>query len=216
MELVVYNEAGEVVERIEVSDAVFGASFNGPLVHQAVVAQQANARQGTASTKSRSNVAGSGRKMFKQKGTGRARHGDRRAPIFKGGGVTFGPQPRSYRQALPKKMRRQAIRSALAAKVGDEELVVVNGFSLEEPATKRMGQVLTALGAGSSTLVVTPEVDKAVVLSARNLPRVRTTLARLLNVVDLLSHRNVVMTVEAVRQVEGWLDPARDVRKPAA
>lgn len=216
MELAVYSEAGEVVGQIQVSEAVFGVPFNGPLVHQAVVAQQANARQGTVSTRGRSEVSGSGRKMYRQKGTGRARHGNRRAPVFRGGGVTFGPKPRSFRQALPRKMRRQAIRCALSAKVADEELVVVEGLSLEEPDTKKMAQILHALGAGTSALVVTPEVDQTVIRSSRNLPRVETTLARLLNVVDLLSHKNVVMTVEAVRQVEGWLGAVGDSRRQAA
>lgn len=216
MELAVYNQAGEIVGQIQVSDAVFGVPFNGPLVHQAVAAQQANSRQGNASTKGRSEVSGSGRKIFRQKGTGRARHGDRRAPIFRGGGVVFGPKPRSFRQALPRKMRRQAIRCALSAKVTDEELVVVEGLSLTTPNTRQIAQMLGALGAASSALVIIPEVDQAVILSARNLPRVKTTLARLLNSVDLLSHRNVVMTVEAVRQVENWLAPAVESQEQAA
>ncbi len=216
MELAVYNLAGEVVSQIQVSDAVFGAPFNGPLVHQAVTAQQANSRQGNASTKGRSEVSGSGRKIYRQKGTGRARHGDRQAPIFRGGGVVFGPKPRSFRQALPRKMRRQAIRCALSAKVTDEELVVVEGLSLTTPNTRQITQMLKALGAANSALVIIPEVDQAVILSARNLPRVKTTLARLLNATDLLSHRNVVMTVEAVRQVENWLAPAAESQEQAA
>lgn len=216
MELAVYNEAGEVVDQIQVSDAVFGAPFNGSLVHQAVVAQQANARQGNASTKTRAEVSGSGRKIHRQKGTGRARHSDRRAPLFRGGGVTFGPKPRSFRQALPRKMRRQAIRCALSAKVADEELVVVVGLSFAAPNTRKMAEILNVLGAKTSTLVVTPEVDQVMIRSARNLPRVKPTLARLLNVVDLLSHRNVVMTVEAVRRVEDWLGATRETQGQVA
>jgi large subunit ribosomal protein L4 len=191
-----------VVDQIEISDAVFAVPFNEAVVHQALVRQQANARQGTASTKARGEVAGSTRKLFRQKGTGMARAGSRRSPLRRGGGITFGPHPRSYRQAMPKKMRRLALRCVLSAKAGDGELKVLEQLKLDEAKTIEMARILSALGADSSALIVTSEPEVNVVRSARNLAGIKTTPARLLNVVDLLSHRGLLMTVAAVRQVE--------------
>ena len=202
MQVSVYNLAGEVAEHIEVSDEVFAVPFNQAVVHQAMVRQQANARQGTASTKTRSEVAGSSGKLFRQKGTGQARAGSRRSPIRRGGGIAFGPRPRSYRQAMPKKMRQLALRCVLSAKVGDGELMVVNELKFEEPKTKEMAQILTALRVDSSALIVTVEPEKNVVKSARNLTRIKTMPANLLNVVDILSHKKLLITVAAIRMVE--------------
>jgi len=198
----VYNLAGEVAEHIEVSDEVFAVPFNQAVVHQAMVRQQANARQGTASTKTRSEVAGSTGKLFRQKGTGQARAGSRRSPLRRGGGITFGPHPRSYRQAMPKKMRQLALKCVLSAKVGDGELMVLNELKFEEPKTKEMAQILAALGVDSSSLIVTVEPEKNVVKSARNLTRIKTIPANLLNVVDILSHKKLLITVAAIRMVE--------------
>jgi len=198
----VYNLAGEVAEHIEVSDEVFAVPFNQAVVHQAMVRQQANARQGTASTKTRSEVAGSTGKLFRQKGTGQARAGSRRSPLRRGGGITFGPHPRSYRQAMPKKMRQLALKCVLSAKVGDGELMVLNELKFEEPKTKEMAQILAALGVDSSSLIVTVEPEKNVVKSARNLTRIKTIPANLLNVVDILSHKKLLITVAALRMVE--------------
>jgi len=202
MQVPVYNLAGEVAEHIEVSDEVFAVPFNQAVVHQAMVRQQANARQGTASTKTRSEVAGSTGKLFRQKGTGQARAGSRRSPLRRGGGITFGPHPRSYRQAMPKKMRQLALKCVLSAKVGDGELMVLNELKFEEPKTKEMAQILAALGVDSSSLIVTVEPEKNVVKSARNLTRIKTIPANLLNVVDILSHKKLLITVAAIRMVE--------------
>lgn len=191
-----------MVDQIEISDVVFGAPFNEAVVHQAVLRQQANARQGTASTKTRSEVAGSTKKLFRQKGTGNARAGSIKSGLRPGGGIIFGPKPRDYRQALPKKMRQLALRCALSAKARDEELVVVDEFQFEQPRTKEMAKVLAALDADSSALIVTDKVNENVVKSARNLPGAKTMPANLLNVVDILAHRRLLMTVAAVRQAE--------------
>jgi len=198
----VYNLSGEEVEKIEISDQVFGVPFNQAVVHQAMVRQQANARQGTASTKTRGEVSGSTRKLFRQKGTGRARVGGIRSPIRRGGGITFGPRPRSYRQAIPKKMRRLALRCVLSAKVRDKELIVLEQLKLEQPRTKEMMWILAALGVDSSALVVTSDPEENVVKSTRNLPGIKTTPASLLNVVDILSNKMLLMTVAAVHKVE--------------
>jgi len=198
----VYSLAGEVVKHIEISDEVFAVPFNQAVVHQAMVRQRANARQGTASTKTRSEVSGSTRKMFRQKHTGLARAGSRRSPLRRGGGVAFGPKPRSYRQAMPKKMRRLALRCVLSAKAGDGELKVVEQMTLPEPKTKQMVQILAALGVDSSALVVTSEPEDNVVKSARNLAGIKTIPANLLNVVDILSYKMLLMTEAAVRKAE--------------
>ncbi len=202
MQVPVYSMAGEVVKHIDISDDVFALPVNEAVVHQAVVRQLANARQGTASTKTRSEVAGSKQKMFRQKHTGRARAGSIRSPLRRGGGVTFGPKPRSYRQAMPKKMRRLALRCVLSAKAGGKELMVLDELRLEEPKTKEMVKILAALGIEDSALIATGEPIENVVKSARNLPRVKTIPANLLNVVDITSHKMLLLTEAAVRQVE--------------
>ena len=202
MQVPVYNLTGEVVDHIEINDYVFAVPFNEGLVHQAMVRQLANARQGTASTKTRSEVSGSSRKLFRQKGTGNARAGNRRSPLRRGGGITFGPKPRDYRQAMPKKMRRLALRCVLSAKAREEELKVLEELKIEEPKTKQMIQILTALGVDSSTLVVTPESKENVIKSARNLKRIKTIPVNILNVLDILNHKMLLMTVNAVRKAE--------------
>ena len=202
MQVPVYSLAGEVVEHIDISDQVFAVSFNQAVVHQALVRQRANARQGTADTKTRGEVAGAKGKLFRQKGTGMARAGSRRSPLRRGGGIVFGPHPRSYRQAMPRKMRQLALRCVLSAKAGDGELMVLEQLKLDEPRTKEMVNILAALGVDSSSLIVTSEPEENVVKSARNLPGIKTISANLLNVVDLLSYRMLLMTVAAVRKVE--------------
>ncbi len=202
MKVPVYNLAGEVVKNIKVSDHVFGVSFNEAVVHQAMVRQQANARQGTASTKTRAEVSGTGRKLYRQKHTGMARAGSRRSPLRRGGGIAFGPKPRSYHQAMPKKMRQLALRCMLSAKAKDKELMVLEQLELDEPKTKEMARILTGLGVDSSALIVTKEAEGNVVKSARNLPQIKTSPANLLNVVDLLSCRVLLMTEAAVRRAE--------------
>ena len=202
MEVPVYNLAREVVRHIEISDEVFAVPFNQVVVHQALVRQRANTRQGTASTKTRGEVSGSGRKLYRQKHTGLARAGSRRSPLRRGGGVVFGPKPRSYRQAMPKKMRQLALRCVLSAKAGDGELMVLEQLKLAEPKTKQMAQILAALGVNSSALIVTAEVEENVVKSSRNLQGIKTLPASVLNVVDLLSYKMLLMTEAAVRKAE--------------
>ena len=202
MQVPVYSLAGEVVESIEISDEVFAVPFNQAVVHQAMVRQRANARQGTASTKTRSEVSGTSAKMFRQKGTGQARAGSRRSPLRRGGGIVFGPKPRDYRQAMPKKMRQLALKCVLSAKVGDGELMALEQLKLEEPKTKEMARILATLGVDSSALIVTAEPEENVVKSARNLVGIRTLPANLLNVVDILSHKRLLITVAAIRMVE--------------
>ena len=209
MQISVYNNAGQETTKIEVDEAVFGMKPNETLVHQALVRQLANAHQGTANTKTRREVSGSSRKLYRQKHTGMARAGSRRSPLRRGGGIIFGPHPRSYRQAMPRKMRRLAIRSILSAKVADEELKVIDSFGLEEPKTSQMAQVLQALGIESSTLLVTADLDITVVKSARNIAMVKTLPANMLNVVDLMSYDTLLMTVDAVRRVESMLGEAQ-------
>lgn len=214
MQVPVYSLTGKVVEHIDISDQVFGVPFNEGVVHQAMVRQQANARQGTASTKTRGEVSGSGRKLYRQKGTGLSRAGSRRSPLRRKGGIIFGPKPRSYRMALPKKMRQLALRCVLSAKARDEELKVLKELKFKEPKTKKMVEVLNALGVDSSALVVTPEPEANIIKSARNLEKVKTMPANLLNVLDILSHKMLLMTVAAVRQAEQlWGEkPAPEVK----
>ncbi len=188
--------------KLELDPEVFGVPLNRAVVHQALVYQRANARVGTASTKTRGEVAGSTRKLYRQKHTGWARAGSIRSPIRRHGGIVFGPKPRSYRQRLPKKMRRLAIRCLLSAKLADGELKVVDKLELEQPRTKEMLKILQALQLDSSTLIALAPPNVNVALSTRNLERVKTIPAQLINVVDLLSHRFLLLTVDAVRQIE--------------
>ncbi|MFH1003072.1 MAG: 50S ribosomal protein L4 [Chloroflexota bacterium] len=202
MQVPVYNSSGEVVEHIDIRDDVFAVPFNQAVVHQAMVRQQANARQGTASTKTRGEVNGSTRKLYRQKHTGYARAGSRKSPLRRGGGIVFGPKPRSYRQDMPKKMRQLALKCLLSDKVGQGELLVLNQFDFDQPRTSAMARVLAALGIDSPALIVTPEPEINVIKSARNLAGIKTLPAHTLNTIDLLSTRKLLMTVAAIRQVE--------------
>lgn len=202
MQVPVYSMNGEVVKQIDIADDVFAVPVNEVVVHQALLRQLANARQGTASTKTRGEVAGSKQKMYRQKHTGRARAGSIRSPLRRGGGIIFGPRPRSYRQAMPKKMRQLAIRCVLSAKAGDKELIVLDELKLGEPKTKEMVKILAALKIDNSALIAISKPEENVVKSARNLPKVDTIPANLLNVADILSHKILLMTEEAVHKVE--------------
>lgn len=210
MQLPVYNLAGEIIDHVELSDAVFGLTPNVPLMHQALVRHLANRRQGTHSTKTRGDLDWGGRKPWRQKGTGRARQGSTAAPHWTGGGVAHGPKPRDYSQRMPKKMRRQAIRSALSAKVASGQIRLLQELRFEQPQTRAMAALLERLGIRSA-LVVLPEVDRGVVLSARNLPQVKTLPAPQVNVLDVLHHEHLVLPVAAARIIEGWLGPTTDV-----
>ena len=202
MQVQVHSMKGEIAGQTEIRDDVFGVPFNEAVVHQTLVMQLANRRLGTADTKRRGEVRGSTRKLFAQKGTGRARRGDARSPLLRGGGVAFGSHPRSYRQAMPKKMRLLALRCVLSDKASAGELRVVDKLGLDEPTTKGLLDVLLALEIGTSVIIATAEPEANVVMSGRNLPGVKTMPARLLNVADLLSYRALIMTVDAVRKVE--------------
>jgi large subunit ribosomal protein L4 len=202
MQVPVYNLNGEAIKNIEINDTVFNVPFNEVLVHQVLVAQRANARQGTADTKTRSEVAGSTKKLYRQKGTGNARMGSARSPLRRHGGVVFGPHPRDYRQDTPKKMRQSAIRCVLSAKVRDGELKILEKLEFEAPKTKEMERILQTLGIETSALIVDGKPAENTVKSARNLPDTKTLPAGLLNVGDLLSYKVLVMTENAVRQAE--------------
>jgi len=194
--------SGAVVDSVEVLDDVFDAPMNSALVHQVMVGQLANKRQGTAKVKTRSEVAGGGAKPRPQKYTGRARQGSIRSPQWRGGGVVFGPTPRSYRQRTPKRMKRQAIKIVLSDKAREQQLVVLDKLEIAEAKTKQVAQVLNALEVNSSVLLVGESIGDDVVRAARNIPRVRTLPVALLNAVDLLNANKVVMTVDAVRKAE--------------
>ena len=197
-----YNQAGSQAGDIELNDAVFGIEPNDSVLYEAVIMQRASMRQGTHAVKGRSDVRGGGRKPWRQKGTGRARHGTNRSPIWVGGGVVFGPTPRSYAYKMPKKQRRLALRSALSSKVQEDAIRVLEGLSFDAPKTKEMKKVLEALSADKKVLVVTASYEDNVALSARNLPNVKFLTAEGVNVLDLVNAENLIMTQDAVKQVE--------------
>jgi len=198
----VYSLNGEVVEQIELSQAIFALPFNEAVVHQAMVRQLANGRQGNASTKTRGEVSGSTRKLYPQKHTGRARRGDIKSPLLRGGGVVFGPKPRTYRQSMPKKMRKLALKCLLSDKVREGNIRLVQELDFKGPKTKDMINVLSSLGIDSSTLILTAQSTPNVVKSAANLPEVKVLPSALINVLDLLSYKMLVATVPAIRNIE--------------
>jgi large subunit ribosomal protein L4 len=203
MQVALLNMAGETIGQIELADSIFAADVNTPLMHQALVRQLANARLGTHKVKGRSEVAGGGRKPWKQKGTGRARQGSTRAAQWRGGGIIFGPTPRSYEQRMPRKMRQAAVRSALTVKATDQKIVVLDDLHMSEPKTRAMAQILDQLAVGSSrTLILMPEQDPAVEKSANNLPDVKLLRAHYLNVRDLLTYDYVVIPKAALAVIE--------------
>ncbi len=198
----VVNMAGERVGEVELRDEIFAAPVNKAVMHQALVRQLANARRGTHKAKGRSDVAGGGRKPWRQKGTGRARQGSIRAAQWRGGGIIFGPTPRSYEKKMPRKMRRTAMRSALSLKASTNQLVVVDGLDLAQPRTRAFVDFLGKLDLGSSVLVLLPARNQNVELSARNLPEVKTLLAGYVNMRDVLGHRALVVTTDAIAEIE--------------
>ena len=205
-EAALFTANGEPAGVVSLRDDVFGVEPNAALMHQAVQRQLANARQGTHDTKTRGEVSGSTKKMWRQKGTGRARQGSKRAPHWRTGGVVFGPHPRSYRQAMPKKMRSGAVRSALSVRVKAGELVVLESLpNLETPSTKAVRAVVDAVASAKSRLVVIAGPHDTFRLSARNLPDVRVITTESLNTYDLMRHGRVVITLEAARQIEDRL-----------
>jgi len=206
MEAPLFNQTGDQVGTIELDTYVFGIAPNVPVMHQAMVRQLANARKGTHNTLGRGEVKGSTRKIYRQKGTGRARQGSVRAPHRKGGGVAHGPHPRSYEQQMPRKMRRLAVRSALSAKFAANEVRFVDVLAFETPRTKDMIAALTSLNLGAgSTLIVVDKKNEVLQKSASNLPNVKTLTAHYLNVIDLLRFDNVLIARPAVEVIDSYL-----------
>ncbi|GMB10002.1 large subunit ribosomal protein L4 [Thermolongibacillus altinsuensis] len=197
-----YNQNGENIGEIELNDSVFGIEPNKYVLFEAVIMQRASLRQGTHKTKNRAEVSGGGRKPWRQKGTGRARQGSIRAPQWRGGGVVFGPVPRSYSYKLPKKVRRLAIKSALSSKVLENNIVVLDNLTIEAPKTKEMVKILNNLSVDRKALIVTADVNENVMLSARNIPGVTVVTANGINVLDVLNHDKLVITKAAVEKVE--------------
>lgn len=206
MEATVLNMDGQEVKELDLPADIFEAKVNTGLMHQALVRQMANARMGTHKAKGRSEVRYSTAKIYRQKGTGRARHGSRRAPIFVGGGVAHGPQPRSYRKDMPRQMRRAALRSALTVKAQHGDLVFVDEITMDRPKTKEMVALVQRLvGKGHSVLLLLAERNENVEKSARNIPDVKTLRASYLNIRDLLGYDKVVMPLDALDVVDGIL-----------
>lgn len=205
MRIPVHNMAGETVGEIDLRDDVFAIEPNVAVMHQAVVRQMANARLGTHDSKGRSEVSGGGRKPWRQKGTGRARQGSTRAPQWKGGGVVFGPTPRSYSQKMNRKMRQLALRSALSVKVAEEHLLVMDNLEMPEPKTRAMAEVLEHLNVDATALVLLPSANPNLELSARNLPYVKTLRANCLSVRDLLGYDYIIAPREAVELIHDML-----------
>jgi large subunit ribosomal protein L4 len=198
----VYTLNGEVADQIELSQAVFDLPFNGAVVHQAMASQLANSRHGTVSTKTRGEVKGSTKKLYRQKHTGRARRGDVKSPLLRGGGVVFGPKPRNYRQSIPRKMKKLALKCLLSAKVREGNIRLVQELDFKGPRTKDMTNVLSSLGIDSSALILTAQSTPNVVKSAANLPEVKVLPSALINVLDLLSYEMLVATVPAIHNIE--------------
>jgi len=202
--LTLYNQNGEAIGEVQPAEGFYKQKINVPLLHQVIVAYLANKRRGTASTKTRGEVKGSGRKLYPQKHTGRARAGDIRSPIRVGGGVVFGPKPRSYRQNTPKKMRRLALLHALADKFQNDNVIVVDKIEIERPKTKAVVQMLNALNlTDTKVLIVLGELDRNVYLSARNIPGVDTMVWSDLNAYDVMRYEKLLMTKDALEKIQG-------------
>jgi large subunit ribosomal protein L4 len=196
------NLAGEDLGSIDVSAEVFGAPVNEPLVHQAVVRLLANRRLGTHKTKTRGQVSGGGAKPWRQKGTGRARQGSRVSPLWRGGGIVFGPVERGYRQDMPKKMRRSAMRSGLSARLAEGAIIALDNFDLPEIRTKSLALAIQSLGLNGDVLVVDNSFDENALLSARNIASVQMTDAASLNLLDVLGPEHLVFTKNALQAVD--------------
>ena len=205
MQLPLFNQAGQEIGKTELRDDIFAVELNTSVMHQALVRQLANARQGTSDTKTRGEVSGGCAKPWRQKGTGRARQGSTRAPHWRHGGVAFGPTPRKYTQRMPKEMRRVALRSALSAKVAEGQVRVVDELKLDVPKTHDIEVMLGGLMIQSSALILLGEANPTVQKSASNIPDVKTLRAQYLNVRDLLGHDFLVMPLGAMKAIEGYL-----------
>ena len=204
----IYNQKGQESGKITLPKEIFDVKMNADLVHQVMVSYQANKRQGTAHTKQRGDVRGGGRKPWRQKGTGRARHGSIRSPIWKGGGVTFGPRKeKEYKQKIPKKMKRKALFMILSAKAKNNVLLVLDEIKIKEPKTKVMAQIIENLKQKiknfqkGSILVALPKMDKNIILASRNIPKTQTIQAKDLNVLDLLNYKYLIMPKQAIEVI---------------
>lgn len=200
----VLNKAGEKVSQVDLSDSIFDVSVKSSVLHEVVKMQLASRRSGTASVKHRSDVRGSGRKLFRQKGTGRARRGDVKDPLLRGGGSIFGPDPKSYAYKVPKKVRRLALKMALSSKKSEEELLLLDAFGLEQIKTRDFVDVLKALKVDNA-LVITDDRDETLERSARNVPGVKVMPSQGLNVYDILKYKHLVLLESSIKQIEGRL-----------
>jgi len=206
VELEIFDLKGQKAGKIKVSDYVFGETVNEAVVHQALLRQLANRRQGTADTQTRSDVSRSTKKQYAQKHTGRARRGGASSPLMKGGGVVFGPHPRSYRQDMPRKMRRLALRCVLSGKMRDGQIKIINKWDLSEAKTKLMSEILDALGIDNTAIIGVAMGNDNVTMASSNLPGIKTTMVAMLSVADLLSYKTLVLDVDAVRRIEELWD----------
>lgn len=204
--LALYNVEGEEIGEIELKEEIFGVPVNQGVLHQVIVGQLASQRRGTHDTKTRAEVRGGGRKPWRQKGTGRARHGSIRSPIWRGGGIVFGPHPRDYSYSIPKKLRRLALKSALSSKVEDCNIKILDEIKLERPQTKEMIRILNNLKVDQKALVVTAEKNENMEKSARNIPGIKPAILSGLNVYDLMAYPVLVITKEATGRIEEALD----------
>jgi len=205
MQVAVHNMAGDRVDEIELPTEVFEAPINTALMHQALVRQLANARRGTHKTQSRGEVSRTKSKWYRQKGTGRARHGSRNAPIFVGGGVAHGPKPRSYQKQMPRKMRRAALRSALSVKAAEARILLLDELTMEQPKTREFAMMLERLQVSNSALVLLSEKNEAVEKSARNLSHVKTLRTHYLNIRDLLGYDTVLIPLDSLDIIQAIL-----------
>lgn len=201
----VYNQAGEKQKQVELPKSVFEIDIKEDLIHQVVVSMASNRRQGTAHAKDRGEVRGGGKKPWRQKGTGRARHGSSRSPIWKGGGVTFGPRnEKVYKKIIPKKMKRKALGMALSSKATEGMLIVIDSIKLSQAKTKLMSVILEKLPCyGKSTLIALPDMDKNIIIASRNIPNVTTIQAKDLNAMDILNFQYLVISKESIKVIEG-------------
>ncbi|MGI6636896.1 MAG: 50S ribosomal protein L4 [Minisyncoccales bacterium] len=204
MKINLYNQKGEKVGKTDLPDEIFNVEINSDLLHQVIVSQMANKRQSSAHTKDRGDVSGGGKKPWRQKGTGRARHGSRRSPIWVGGGVTFGPKSeRNYKKTIPQKMKRKALFMALSSKVNDDELILIDDLGMKEPQARIAQSILEKLPlSDKSGLVVLSEPDKNIVLSFRNIPKTESIQAKDLTALNILSFKKLIMTPDSVVKIK--------------
>jgi large subunit ribosomal protein L4 len=213
VDLEIFNSKGEKTgKKIEVSDYVFGQTLNEAVVHQTLLMQLANRRQGTVDTQTRSEVKRSTKKLYAQKHTGRARRGSANSPLLKGGGVVFGPHPRSYRQDMPKKMRRLALRSVLSGKARDGEIKILDKLQIKEPKTKLMTDILDALGIESTAIIGVAVGNDYITMASSNVPGIKTTMVSMLNVADLLAYKMLVLDIDAVKRIEQLWDKKEPIK----